>query len=502
MVPLSFLLREYEKRYGRSLPVINSSSVSPVLSDITGDSRESAPCSVFCCIRGEKKDGHEFAPSAVERGAAVLLAEREVSLNVPQIISQEVRRDMGRLASIIYGEPSSKMLMFAVTGTNGKSTTTWMIRHILQSAGIRTGLFGTIVYNDGAEERDAGRTTPESCEIQKSLSRMVENGCGACVLEASSHGLSFGRLEGCSFDGAVFTNLSEEHLDYHKTLEAYFAAKMILFRDYMKQNWFAAANMDDIYGKKVGELFPRNVSYFGSGEKNGDCIRATRIRNSLAGAEFSVSFPGSGEEIPVSLPLPGRFNVYNALGAITLIKSFIPDLHAVTGALLTMPQVPGRLEKYYLSNGVCVIIDFAHTPTALKNVLAELRTLCTGSLFAVFGHGGERFEANRFSLGAVASEFADRIIVTMDNPRSEDPGKIAMQILEGVNSRENPPETSLVIQRKDAVRTALDEAGAGDVVAITGKGPEKYLHIGSDFIPYSDKQTVLEWTAEKGLTWK
>lgn len=502
MVPLSFLLREYEKRYGRSLPVINSSSVSPMLSDITGDSRESTPCSVFCCIRGEKKDGHEFAPSAVERGASMLLAEREVPVNVPQIISQEVRRDMGRLASIIYGDPSSKMLMFAVTGTNGKSTTTWMIRHILQSAGIRTGLFGTIVYSDGVNERDAGRTTPESCEIQRSLSRMVENGCGACVLEASSHGLSFGRLEGCSFDGAVFTNLSEEHLDYHKTLEAYFAAKMILFRDYMKQKWVAAANVDDTYGKRVGEFFPRNVSYFGSGERYGDGVRATRIRNSLAGAEFSVSIPESGEEIPVSLPLPGRFNVYNALGAITLLKSFITDIHAVTGALRTMPQVPGRLEKYYLSNGVCVIIDFAHTPTALKNVLAELRALCGGSLFAVFGHGGERFEANRFSLGAVAAEFADRIIVTMDNPRSEDPEKIAMQILEGVTSGGNPPETSVVIQRKDAIRTALDEAGAGDVVAITGKGPEKYLHIGSDFIPYSDKQAVLEWTVEKGLTWK
>lgn len=499
---LTEVLDEFVNKYGSSPIIRNCPDNPPLLEQVTGDSREVAPGSAFCCVRGERRDGLDFAAAAVEKGACVLLTDREIPLPVPQLLTSDVRRDMGRLASIVYGCPSLKMKMFAVTGTNGKSTTTWMIRHILQSAGIRTGLFGTIVYNDGAVERDAGRTTPESYELQRSLASMVTNGCGACVMEASSHGLSLGRLEGCSFDGAVFTNLSEEHLDYHKTLEEYFQAKTRLFSMYMKDGWRGASNRDDPHGRMLLSAFPGNLTPFGLGENVAEGVMGSLLSASPSGNEFSVRLPGRKEELQVFLPLPGRFNVYNALGSIALLHSFVEDTKKIASALKTMPQVPGRLERYYLSSGVCVIIDFAHTPTALGNVLSELRHMCSGKLCAVFGHGGERFQPNRHSLGLTAARFCDKIIVTMDNPRSEDPGKIADQICEGVHASDRRPETEIVLDRKAAVRKALDGAREGDVVAVTGKGPEKYLVIGNQTIPYSDRETVLDWAQERGLTWK
>lgn len=499
---LTTVLDEFEKKYGFSPAVRNLPLNQPLLEQVTGDSREVVPGSVFCCVKGEKRDGLDFAAAAVEKGACVLLTDREIPLPVPQLMTSDVRRDMGRLASLVYGCPSSRMKMFAVTGTNGKSTTTWMIRHILQSAGIRTGLFGTIVYNDGAVERDAGRTTPESYEIQRSLASMVKNGCGACVMEASSHGLTLGRLEGCSFDGAVFTNLSEEHLDYHKTLEEYFQAKTRLFSNYMKDGWHGASNMDDLHGRMLLSAFPGDLTPFGLGENVAESVRGTILSAAPSGNDFSVRLPGRQEELRIFLPLPGRFNVYNALGSIALLHSFVEAPQKIASALRTMPQVPGRLERYYLSNGVCVIIDFAHTPTALGNVLSELRNMCPGKLCAVFGHGGERFQPNRHSLGLTAARFCDRIVVTMDNPRSEDPGKIAGQIFEGIRASDRKPESEIVLDRKAAIRRALDGSRTGDVVAVTGKGPEKYLIIGNQTIPYSDRETVLDWVKERGLTWE
>lgn len=499
---LTTVLEEFERKFGSSPAVRNLPGKPPLLEQVTGDSREVVSGSVFCCVKGEKKDGLDYAAAAAEKGASVILTDREIPLRIPQLLTNDVRRDMGRLASIVYGSPSSRMKMFAVTGTNGKSTTTWMIRHILQCAGIKTGLFGTIVYNDGAVEKDAGRTTPESYEIQRSLASMVKNGCGACVMEASSHGLSLGRLEGCTFDGAVFTNLSEEHLDYHKTLEEYFHAKTRLFSTYMKDGWHGASNRDDLHGKKLLSAFPGNLTPFGLGENSAEGVKGAILSATPSGNEFSVRLPGRRKELLVSLPLPGRFNVYNALGSLALLQSFVEDPEKISAALKTMPQVPGRLERYYLSSGVCVIIDFAHTPAALGNVLSELRTMCAGKLFAVFGHGGERFQPNRHSLGLTAARFCDKIVVTMDNPRSEDPGDIADQIFEGVRASERKPETEIVLDRKTAVRSALDEAHEGDVVAVTGKGPEKYLIIGNQTIPYSDRETVLDWAQERGLTWE
>ncbi len=500
---LSMLLSEYAARYSAS-PSLRIQSAARKQDDF---SVENVGCDsgsvkdgwMFCCMRGERRDGHDFAEEALGRGASVLLTERPLSLDIPQIISSDVRKDMGRLASIVYGNPSEKLKMFAVTGTNGKSTTTWIIRHLLQSLGMRTGLIGTILYSDGTAEQEAGRTTPESCDIQRMLCDMLKNGCSACVMEASSHGLELGRLEGCRFDGGVFTNLSEEHLDYHETLERYFEAKSRLFSEHMKQAWGGGVNVDDAFGRRLFDLHPEKLLPFGVKEGTRALLRGENVRSSLKGTEFTVALSGETFSPSVRLPLPGRFNAYNALAALSTVLPHAADARSLLEALSTMVQVPGRMETSSFNNGVCCIIDFAHTPEALKNVLTEVRKLCEGRIISVFGHGGERFQPNRFSLGSIAASLADEIIVTMDNPRNEPAEQIASQIMEGVLSSERKTPARTILDRALAVRTALNSASRGDVVVISGKGPEKFLRIGPKSIPYSDGGAVDQWAKERGV---
>ncbi|MGI6784517.1 MAG: UDP-N-acetylmuramoyl-L-alanyl-D-glutamate--2,6-diaminopimelate ligase [Aminivibrio sp.] len=499
MPMLSSVLNDFEEKYGYPLKLKSGDGDIPV-EHVTGDSRDTFKNSVFCCIKGENSDGLDYASAAAANGAVAFLSDRKPAENLPWIMTGNVRRDMGRLSALVYGEPCEKLKMFAVTGTNGKSTTAWMIRHILRSCGIKTGIFGTIVYDDGSGEREAERTTPESCEIQRLLAEMVKNGCLACVMEASSHGLDLGRLEGCAFDGAVFTNLSEEHLDYHGAIENYFLAKERLFTAFMKPGWRTACNADDPWAKRLIERFSPAAVPFGL-EPAGEGYFASVTSSDASGSGFGVSTPEGGN-IRVFLPLPGRFNVYNALGAIALLFPFIEDRSAISAALKTMPQVPGRLERYFFSNGACAVIDFAHTPAALKNVLSELRLMCGGVLTAVFGHGGERFRQNRPLLGLYGAQICDKLIITMDNPRGEDPADIAGQIMEGVAGSGKETGARIILDRREAVRAALDEAGDGDIVAVTGKGPEKFISIKGRFIPYSDRDTVLEWARERGLTWR
>lgn len=499
---LTHLLDEYHRRFSTPLALHNTEGADVRVWGITGDSRNVERGDLFCCIPGEKKDGHDFAGQALQRGSAALLVERILPLPAPQLLTPNGRRDAGRLASILYGTPSDKLSMYGVTGTNGKSTTTWIIRHLLQSLGRKTGLMGTIVYDNGAEEVDAERTTPENYEIQRSLAYMVRNGCVACVMETSSHGLSLDRLEGCAFDGGVFTNLSEEHLDYHHTLEEYFVAKRRLFTAYMKKEWHGAANGEDQYGKRILKDFPNQVVPFGFGRGEGGGVWAEEVSVGLDATRATFSFPDTGERYRVTTPLTGKFNVSNMLGAISLLSAESFENRALVEALGSMVQVPGRLEKYFFSNGVCAIIDFAHTPAALKNVLSELRPLCSGRLVTVFGHGGERFKPNRFSLGTVAAFFADKAIITMDNPRGEDPADIARQIEQGLREAKKGTEVVTILDRELAVRTALSEGRPGDVVLISGKGPEKNIVIGERKIPYTDREAVFAWASEKGVTWR
>ena len=465
----------------------------PRITDVASDSRSVQPGALFCCIRGERSDGHDYIPMARELGAEALLCERPVDAGLPVLVVPSVREVMGEVSAAVYGDPSEKLLMVGVTGTNGKSTTTYILRSILEAAGVRSGLLGTIVESDGVRERDADRTTPESCVIQRRLAAMVQNGCGACVMETSSHGLFMGRLNGCCFDVPLFTNLNPEHLDFHEDMERYFQAKRLLFSRYSRKGFTGAANAGDPYGRRLLEEFSENLRGFSLSSEA--FARVNEFRTNLEGSFMRVSMQGF-PDLELQTPLVGNFNVWNVLAAVTALRGRVEDEALIRG-VAAVPQVPGRLERYALPNGACCFIDFAHTPEALRNVLSAARALCSGRLISVFGHGGGRYPLNRPALGRVAAEGADLVIVTMDNPRDEDPADIAAGIVQGIKDS-GCARYQVVLDRKEAVFTALSVAAPGDVVVISGKGPERYLQIGSEKIPYSDAETVKSWRRSYG----
>lgn len=466
---------------------------NPRITDVVSDSRSVRPGTLFCCIRGERSDGHDYIPMARELGAAALLCERPVDAGLPSIVVPSVREVMGEVSAIVYGNPSEKLLMVGVTGTNGKSTTTYVLRSILNAAGIRSGLLGTIVESDGVRERDADRTTPESCVVQRRLAEMVRNGCGACVMETSSHGLFLGRLRGCRFDVPLFTNLNPEHLDFHKDMEHYFQAKRLLLSHYARTGFEGAANADDLYGRRLLEDFPESMRGFALASDA--FARVTEFRTGLEGTSMTVSMRGF-PDLRLRSPLVGNFNVWNVLAAVTALRGRVEDEALVRG-VAEVPQVPGRLERHSLPNGACCFIDFAHTPEALKNVLAAARALCPGRLISVFGHGGGRYSLNRPALGRVAADLADLVIVTMDNPRDEDPAEIAAEIVRGVQES-GGARHRVILDRREAVRTALSIAAPGDVVVVSGKGPERYLEQAGVRTPYNDAETVDSWIRSSG----
>lgn len=483
-----------------SLPTDESTEIM----GITHDSRKIKDGSLFVCLRGSKSDGHDFAAGVQERGACAILSEKVTGSGLLHILVKDTRKILGDIASAIYGQPSASLKMIAVTGTNGKSTTAFMLRSIFNKAGIKQGLLGTIIYDDGSGvEMDADRTTPEVTDIQRMLSEMLKNGCESCVMETSSHGLSQGRLSGCSFDAAVFTNLTPEHLDYHGSMKNYFKSKIKLFNEYMKgELWVGAANVDDFYGRKVKEFFPKNISSFGL-RTSGEPDYSGRIETmDLTGIRMKINCRRTGFVFEVKLPVTGLFNAQNALGAISTSLEMGLDPEAVKIGLEEMPQVPGRFQKICLMNGVTVLIDYAHTPDALQNLLSAVRDVCKGKIWSIFGLGGDRFQANRPLMGEIASRMADHIVVTMDNPRSEDPQKIAEQIVLGFKihgADKGKTDWRIILKRKDAVNYALDFAMEGDAVVISGKGPEKYIVFSDRIIPYSDFEAVTEWCRSRGV---
>ncbi|MCR4819187.1 MAG: UDP-N-acetylmuramoyl-L-alanyl-D-glutamate--2,6-diaminopimelate ligase [Fretibacterium sp.] len=466
---------------------------NPVIGDAVSDSRQVVPGTLFCCIKGETSDGHDYIRGAEERGACALLCERPVDSNLPMIIVPSVREVMGEAAAAVYEHPAERLLMVGVTGTNGKTTTTYVLRSLLQAAGIRTGLLGTIVENDGITERDADRTTPESCVVQRQLAAMVKNGCGACVMETSSHGLFLGRLKGALYDVPIFTNLYPEHLDFHKDMETYFQAKRLLFTHYAKPGFKGAANAGDPYGQRLIGEFPEGLRGFAlKGEENA-FARVTEWQTALGGTSLTMELQGLDAPLCLRSPLAGEFNVWNVLCAVTALWGR-PGINEETirQGVAAIPQVPGRLERHVLPNGACCFIDFAHTPSALRKVLTTVRGLTKGRVLSLFGHGGGRYSMNRPELGRVAAELADEVIVTMDNPRDEDPADIAQAIVKGVEER-GGAEYQVILDRREAVRRGLSLLGPDDVMVVSGKGPEKYLQIGRVKHPYNDAETVDEW---------
>lgn len=471
-------------------------SVDPEISLFVSDSRKIVQGVMFACVKGERHDGHDFAKTAAESGAVALFCERRMEVSLPQIICSggDIRRKMGLVAAALYDNPASKLTMIALTGTNGKTTSTFMTKSILEKTGAKVGLLGTVYNIDGVECEDAEHTTPEGSDLQTWLYKMVENGCCVCVMETSSHAIHQGRIDGVAFDRMGFTNLSVEHLDYHIDMENYFAAKSLLFEKYARGNWKAAVNIDDMYGRRLCEEYGgRAYSY---GLESGDASFTAVVKGkSVAGMDVEMSFP-DGSTAAFKLPLIGDYNVLNALQAAALAWSLDVPADKCAEGLTGMPQVPGRLERYTIAGGGTCIIDFAHSPDGLEKVLTALRPVCKGRLITAFGAGGDRDNSKRPLMGEIAARLSDIIIITSDNPRSEDPERIARQVEEG--SKKHPTERIVIVDRQEAIFTGLDMLKPDDIFVIAGKGPERYQIIKDEEIPFLDKGKVMEWAALRG----
>ena len=459
------------------------------------DSRKAGPGMVFAATKGGHRDAHDFIPAAVAAGTPAVLCEHEVDAGIPQIICLNVRSAMGEVASLLYEEPSKKMTMIALTGTNGKTTSTFMTQAILNHAGIKTGLMGTVLYDDGEKIEEAEHTTPEGCDIQNILARMIDNGCKACVMEASSHAIVQGRIDGLRYDRAGFTNLTLEHLDFHKDMEHYFLAKKSLFDSYMRNNWKASINIDDQYGRRLCEELGKRVISYSMIDEEADFF-ASVANITLEGLEIEIKTPESPEKKKIKLPILGAYNVLNALQALSLAWSIGVSAQSALEALEKMPQVPGRLERYRFDNGASCVIDFAHSSDGLEKVLSAVRPICRRKLYVVFGAGGDRDTSKRPVMGEIASRLGDFVVVTSDNPRSEDPASIMAAIEPGVKEHDTP--YTMIADRRQAIYYGLDQAGADDIVVIAGRGPETHQILKDGPIPLVDKEVMEDWCRLSG----
>ncbi len=451
--------------------------------EITGlayDSRKVVPGSLFLCVTGMESDGHAFAAAAVQSGAAALVCERPTGLGVPEVLVPETRAAMAQMAANFNGRPTEDLQVIGITGTNGKTTTAFLLRDILEAAGIHTGLMGTVKQVVGGEEESVERTTPESVDLQEAFRRMYDAGDEACVIEASSHAMVLRRCDAIDFDLAVFTNLTQDHLDFHSDMEDYFGAKRLLFA---ADPGASVVNIDDAYGQRLASEFDA-ITY--SAEGSAADYSASDIVFDVAGATFEVE--SSHGTLRVRTGLPGLFNVSNALAALAGAIELGVDPHEAVAGLSEAGRVPGRFEPIDEGQEFAVLVDYAHTPDSVENVLKAARDLTSGRLIAVVGAGGDRDRSKRPLMGRAASELADVTVVTSDNPRSEEPSAIIDDVLTGIEDREG---VEVEIDRSEAIRLAVGMAAAGDTVVIAGKGHEQ----GQEFkagekIPFDDRNVA------------
>ncbi|MET0836421.1 MAG: UDP-N-acetylmuramoyl-L-alanyl-D-glutamate--2,6-diaminopimelate ligase [Thermoleophilaceae bacterium] len=424
------------------------------ISGLAYASQSVTPGALFFCVPGFRADGHDFAPDAVERGAVALVCERPLGLGVPEVLVDDVRAAMGPAAARFYGDPTTELALVGVTGTNGKTTTAFLIRHLFEAAGRQCGLLGTVKRVVAGVEEEVERTTPEAIDLQQTFRRMVDGGDLACAMEVSSHALELGRVAGIRFAGRIFTNLTQDHLDFHDTMEAYFLAKRRLF----DEGGLAVVNVDDDYGRRIAAEV--DCVTFAIEREADD--RARDIEFDLMGSRFTCETPDG--EIRIESPLPGVFNVMNVLGAVAAVRSLgVPEI-----SLDGFGRVPGRFEPVDEGQEFGVLVDYAHTPDSLENVLRAAREVTRGRLHAVFGAGGDRDRGKRPLMGDAARRLADRVLVTSDNPRSEPPDAIIDEIMRGAGEdAEREPD------RRRAIALAIGSAEPGDVVVIAGKGHEQ-----------------------------
>ncbi|MFN3133944.1 MAG: UDP-N-acetylmuramoyl-L-alanyl-D-glutamate--2,6-diaminopimelate ligase [Candidatus Kryptonium sp.] len=471
------------------------------VSGIAYDSREVDEGELFVAIKGLNVDGHRFIPEAVLGGAVAIILEDDliddnyfIERNVAKIVVPDSRKALAVASSVFYGFPSQKLKLIGVTGTNGKTTTTHLIKSILEFGGMKAGLIGTINYVIGDEIIPAGQTTPESLEINRFISKMVEKGISSCVMEVSSHALALDRVYGLDFDVGVFTNLTHDHLDFHQTFEAYFQAKKILF-DSLKQSAYAVYNIDDPHGERiVADTKAMKLSY---GKNERADVRIKEFRLGFDGTYVIVQVP-TGAELEISSKLIGEFNVYNISSAVAVGYILGIELEDIKRGIEAVESVKGRFERIVSPDGYTVIIDYAHTPDALEKcidaILKMREQLGGGKLITVFGCGGDRDKSKRPIMGRISTEKSDITVITSDNPRFEDPEGIISDILKGV--KENSVYY-VFVDRKEAIERALEMAERNDIVLIAGKGHEEYQIIRDIKVPFSDSQVVFEYFKTK-----
>lgn len=459
--------------------------------DITGisyNSKTTKKGDIFICLVGEHTDGHEFAKMAIENGATALLVERKIDgIKIPQVVVSSTRRKIADIADRFYSSPSKGINLIGITGTNGKTTVTHLIQKIFEENQQKCALIGTLGYKlrSNGEYRDAKHTTPQAPELQATL-RMIKDveKIDNVVMEVSSHALEQNRVGGCRFNGAVLTNLTQDHLDYHITMDNYFDAKALLFKG-LKENDFAVINVDDDYAERFLSVVPENVRKYTYGVKNNAAVMAKNIQFSLNGAEFTLT--ENGHEHKVNLHMNGMFSVYNVLAAITASLAMGIDIEIALKALQNVKGVAGRFEA--VVKKPLVIVDYAHTPDGLENVLKSAReiTPADGKLICLFGCGGDRDATKRPKMGAIAERLADKIVITSDNPRSEDPQIIITDIIAGLKSV-NTENVIVEADRGTAIAFLKTIANNNDVVVIAGKGHEDYQILKDKTIHFDDRE--------------
>jgi UDP-N-acetylmuramoyl-L-alanyl-D-glutamate--2,6-diaminopimelate ligase len=449
------------------------------VSGLAYSSRSVSDGTLFFCVPGFKADGHDFAPDAVERGSVALVCERPLGLGVPEVVVEDVRAAMGPVAARFHGDPTAELGVVGITGTNGKTTTAFLVRDLLETNGVPTGLLGTVKQVVGGVEEPVVHTTPEAIDLQATFRRMVDGGDAACVMEVSSHALELGRAAGIHFACRVFTNLTQDHLDFHDDMEAYYLAKRRLFDGPGP----AVINVDDEYGRRLADSLDVPITYAIDSPAD---YRARDVRFDVTGARFTADTPDGPLELATRLP--GLFNVSNALAALAIARTLGVDSETCRSALAQAGRVPGRLEPIEEGQRFGVFVDFAHTPDSLDNVLRAARDLTENRLHVVFGAGGDRDRAKRPLMGEAAATRADRVIVTSDNPRSEDPEAIIEEVLAGTG-----PDVEREPDRRKAIALAFETAGPGDVVVIAGKGHEQGQEFeGGRKEPFDDREVARE----------
>ncbi len=459
------------------------------ISDIVIDSRKVAPGALFVCIPGAKADGHAYAGQAVERGAAALLVERFIDgIDVPQARVADSREVLARLCAAYHGKPADQLSIVGVTGTNGKTTTTYLLKSIFEQNGEKVGLMGTIATMIGDEVLPQALTTPDPMDFHATLRQMVEAGCNRVVMEVSAHALALRKMAGVTFDVAVFTNLTQDHLDDFKTMENYSAAKKLLFTDGYTRK--AVLNADDKAWAAMAEGFGGQSLLYGAGDTAGLC--ATDINVRPDGCSFTMNF--QGWSMPLTLKLSGHFNIYNAMGAAGAALLLGVSKEAVKTGLERVETMNGRMERVETSRGFTVIVDYAHTPDSIENVLKAARVFTQNRVIIVFGCGGDRDRTKRPIMGRLAGELADYIVLTSDNPRTEEPESIIDMIEPGLQGCGRPWVRNA--DRHAAIGLAIGEAKPGDVVIIAGKGHETYQDMMGVKRHFDDREVAREWLSK------